>query len=241
MIDLFKDEIHYLSAELKKLDSKSILILLSSTILLVVSWYFANPKFFNESVYFIHEGDILFEELISFIFWFLFDFVLFFLIPIYIIKLILKEDLKSFGLAAGDVKIGLFYLIISLIILIPIIYLTTHSENFKSYFPLMQNAKDDLYIFLLYEIFLIIFIFSWEFIFRGFLLFGLEKKFGFYAVFIQMIPFALLHTGKPFVETFASIFGGLFLGYLALRARSILYGFLIHTIILVTLDIISTM
>jgi membrane protease YdiL (CAAX protease family) len=54
-----------------------------------------------------------------------------------------------------------------------------------------------------------------------------------------MIPFVLLHSGKPFIETFASIFGGLFLGYLALRTRSMFFGFMIHAIVLVTLDAIA--
>ncbi|MCB9250428.1 MAG: CPBP family intramembrane metalloprotease [Ignavibacteriales bacterium] len=103
----------------------------------------------------------------------------------------------------------------------------------------MQSSKDDLLIFIIYELLLLLFLFSWEFIFRGFILFGLEKRFGLYAIFIQMIPFVILHNGKPFLETFASIFGGLFLGYLALRTRSILYGFLIHGVILIALDLLG--
>ena len=239
MWKLVKSEIKSLSEELRSLDSKTITILLSSTILFITSWYFANPRFFQESVTFLQPREIIEEELLAYIYWFLLDIILFFLIPLYIIKLFFRDNLKSFGITLGKKKLGIFYSIISILIFIPVIYLVFNSENYSKYFPLMQSAKEDLFIFIIYECFFILFIFSWEFIFRGFVLFGLENKFGFYAVFIQMIPFVLLHTGKPFLETFASIFGAIFLGYLALRTRSVVYGFLIHASILVLLDILA--
>ncbi|MCB9205830.1 MAG: CPBP family intramembrane metalloprotease [Ignavibacteriales bacterium] len=239
MIKIAQNEIRNIKLELKKLDSKTTIIFLSSIILLTFSWYFANPKFFRESFNFIDQNDIIVEELSSFIYWFLFDFLLFIIIPIYIITLKFKENLKSYGLSFENKKVGFFYLVISILIFIPIIIFVSASENFAEYFPLMNSAKDEIIIFLIYECFFILFIFSWEFIFRGFILFGLEKKFGIYSIFIQMIPFVLLHSGKPFIETFASIIGGIILGYLALRTRSIIYGFLIHAFILITLDFIS--
>jgi hypothetical protein len=54
-------------------------------------------------------------------------------------------------------------------------------------------------------------------------LFGLKEKFGFYAVLIQMIPFVILHNGKPELETFGAIAGGIALGILALRTKSFYY------------------
>lgn len=239
MIKLVQNEINNLKLELKKLDSKTTIIFLISIILFTISWYFANPKFFRESFTFVYPDNIIIEELSSFIYWFLLDFLLFFIIPIYLIRLVLKESFKDYGLSFENKNIGFFYLIISILLFIPIIILISNSENFTQYFPLMNSAKDELTIFLIYECFFILFIFAWEFIFRGFMLFGLEKKFGFYSIFIQIIPFVLLHSGKPFIETFASIFGGLFLGYLALRTRSIFYGFIIHAVILIALDLIA--
>jgi membrane protease YdiL (CAAX protease family) len=43
------------------------------------------------------------------------------------------------------------------------------------------------------------------------MLFGLEKSIGKSAIFVQAIPFVLLHLGKPFLETLACIPGALFL------------------------------
>ena len=83
--------------------------------------------------------------------------------------------------------------------------------------------------------------FAWEFIWRGFMLFGLEKKFGGYAVLMQMIPFVILHNGKPFLETFGAILGGIALGILALRTRSIYYCVLTHIGVMFSIDIISSL
>ena len=73
-----------------------------------------------------------------------------------------------------------------------------------------------------------LFMLAWEFLFRGYMLFGLEKSMGKSAIFVQTIPFVLLHFGKPFLETLACIPGGLVFGYVAYRTRSFLPCFIIH-------------
>jgi len=69
---------------------------------------------------------------------------------------------------------------------------------------------------------------GWEFIFRGWLLFGYAKKYGHDALWLQSVPFALAHIGKPEVETLSTIFGGFLFGLVAWRSKSFLYAFLIH-------------
>jgi len=71
-------------------------------------------------------------------------------------------------------------------------------------------------------------LFGWEFLFRGFLLFGLARRFGDEAVLLQAVPFAIAHIGKPELETLSTIFGGAAFGYLAWRTDSFFYPFLIH-------------
>lgn len=69
---------------------------------------------------------------------------------------------------------------------------------------------------------------GWEFFFRGWILFGYARKFGAEALWLQAVPFALAHIGKPEVETLSTIFGGFAFGWVAWRTRSFLYPFLIH-------------
>jgi hypothetical protein len=72
---------------------------------------------------------------------------------------------------------------------------------------------------------------AWEYFFRSYLLFGLEPALGELAIYVQMIPFALAHLGKPEIETLASIAGGIVIGYVVLWCRSFWPAFVLHLII----------
>lgn len=69
---------------------------------------------------------------------------------------------------------------------------------------------------------------AWEFIWRAFMLFGLEPALGELAVYVQMVPFAISHIHKPEIETLSSIAGGILLGYLVRKCRSFWPAFLLH-------------
>ena len=60
------------------------------------------------------------------------------------------------------------------------------------------------------------------------MLFAYARRFGSHALWLQAVPFALAHLGKPEVETLSTIFGGFLFGLVAWRARSFIYPFLIH-------------
>lgn len=73
--------------------------------------------------------------------------------------------------------------------------------------------------------------FTWEFFFRGFILFGLEPALGELAIYVQMMPFAIAHIGKPEIETLSSIAGGLILGYVVRHCRSFWPAFILHLVV----------
>ena len=76
---------------------------------------------------------------------------------------------------------------------------------------------------------------AWEFFFRAFMLFGLEPALGEMSVYVQMIPFAIAHVGKPEIETLSSIAGGILVGYIVRRCRSFWPAFVLHMIIGLTM------
>jgi len=125
--------------------------------------------------------------------------------------------------------------------MIIIIWFVSADYNFASVYPHLYEAKENWNIFIIFEIGLLVYMIAWEFTWRGFMLFGLEKQFGIYSVFIQMIPFLILHNGKPALETFSSIFGAIALGLLALKTRSYFYGVIIHFGVIFSIDFISTL
>jgi membrane protease YdiL (CAAX protease family) len=92
------------------------------------------------------------------------------------------------------------------------------------YAPLGAGLPLPLYTFLE--------LFGWEFLFRGWILFGYARQFSGNALWLQAVPFAIAHFGKPEIETLSTIFGGFAFGWIAWRCRSFLYPFLIHWYIL---------
>ena len=70
-----------------------------------------------------------------------------------------------------------------------------------------------------------LFYLGWEFHFRGFLQFGLGGRLGpVNAILIQVMASSLLHIGKPPIETFAAIGGGVLWGVIAYRTQSLPSG-----------------
>lgn len=85
----------------------------------------------------------------------------------------------------------------------------------------------------------VLLIFCWEFFFRSFMIFGLAEKFGTSAIFIQAVPFAFMHLGKPVLEVYASFFAGIILAYLALKQKSFYGAFILHLMVYSSIGLIS--
>jgi len=236
----FKTELQNLISVIKILDKKVISIFLSVAILQTISFYYTSRRFFRVNLFesFQNSSD---PYLIEYIYWFVGDFFTFFILGILIINFVFKEKLKDYGLQFGDVKTGLTFSVVFLSVMIILVWFVSATPEFAEKYPHLAGAKSNWNTLMIYEAGMLLYMFAWEFIWRGFMLFGLEKKFGYYSVLIQMIPFVILHNGKPFLETFGAIFGGIALGILALRTRSFYYCVIIHIGVMFSIDIISSL
>jgi len=156
---------------------------------------------------------------------------LYILIPLGITVLIFKENPADYGFKIGDWKTGLLLTFLGLVLMGPIIwYLGTREDGMQSYYRFTQEGliwKKGLELF------------GWEYLFRGWILFGYAKKYGSDALWIQAVPFAIAHLGKPEIETLSTIFGGFAFGWVAWRTGSFVYSFLIHWFIAALIVIVS--
>jgi hypothetical protein len=236
MRKLLKEEL----SKIKKLDSKTITILITIAFIQTISWYYTSRKFFRLNIYqyFVDNPNI---NLFEYGYWFLGDSFTFFVLPALIIILIFREKISEYGFKIGYYKIGFKISVIVILVMSVIVWFVSTEKSFYLTYPYLNETKNDWLLFFIYEFLLLVYIFSWEFVWRGYMLFGLETKFGYYSIFIQMIPFVILHNGKPALETFSAIFGGILLGILALRTRSFMYGVLIHFCLIFNMDLISTL
>lgn len=235
-----KTELKALLEIIKSLDRKVVLIFLSVAILQTFSFYFTSRRFFRANLFdqFQNYSD---PYLLEYLYWFIGDFFTLFILGVVIIKLGVKEQLRDFGLRFGDLKTGLSFSFLFLFVMIILVWFVSATPAFAEKYPHLSSAKSDWNTLLIYEAGMLLYMFAWEFMWRGFMLFGLEKKFGYYSVLMQMIPFLILHNGKPFLETFGAIFGGIALGVLALRTRSIYYCIIVHIGVMYSIDFTSTL
>jgi uncharacterized protein len=234
-----KEEIKSIFEYLKETDKRIIIVLLSFLLLQIVSWYFTSRRFFRYYLYKLF-SESRYLELYEYSFWFIGDFITYFILPVLIIKVLLKENISDFGLRIGNFRRGIKYIILTSIIMIPLIWFFSASETFARSYPMVSLTRDSWMIFFMFQILLFIFLIGWEFIFRGFLLFGLRPGLGYYAILIQAIPFVMLHNGKPLPEAIGSIPGAIILAIIALRTGSIYYCVITHAIIMFSIEFIST-
>lgn len=159
-------------------------------------------------------------------------------LPMVLILVVARRDPGDFGFGLGDMRTG--YRIAGLLFLglLPMMVIASRFPSFQSYYPIQQRAAYDLSIFAYFELTYGMYLFCWEFFFRGFLLFGLYPRIGAWSVLVQAIAFGALHHGKPVAEELASYAAGIILGILALRAKSFVPCFVLHWAAALTFDVL---
>ena len=146
--------------------------------------------------------------------------ILFLVIPLMITLLIFRENPKDYGFAVGDWRMGLLLTLAGILLMAPLLWLVSHaSVDMQTYY---QSKVGDVPWNTFVDLF------GWEYLFRGWLLFGYARKFGPEALWLQAVPFSLAHIGKPEVETLSTIFGGFAFGWVAWKTKSFIWPMLIH-------------
>ena len=68
---------------------------------------------------------------------------------------------------------------------------------------------------------------------------GLAKRFGQMTILIATIPYLMIHFTKPPVEALAAIVGGIVMGFLAYRTKSVWWGVALHVSVAALMDFLS--
>jgi len=180
-----------------------------------------------------------FSNLRDLCYWATLVFVFYFIVPALTVKLIFKEQLSNYGLKLKGAFKDYYLYIFMLLVMIPLVAYFSTTKSFQDRYPFLSiNNGDALFPnLLIWELFYCLQFFALEFFFRGFVLFGLKNRFGFYSIFMMTIPYCMIHFGKPLPETIAAIIAGIVLGFLALKNKSVYLGFLIHISVGLGMDI----
>jgi uncharacterized protein len=125
------------------------------------------------------------------------------------------------------------------VLMLPLLVIASRQSAFQNYYPIQPMAAISWRYFLYFEITYGLYMFCWEFFYRGFLTMGLARAFHpALAIGLQAVAFGAMHYGKPAPELAGSFVAGIALGWLALHARSFLPCFVLHWAIAVTFDVL---
>ncbi len=130
------------------------------------------------------------------------------------------------------------YALLFLVVLACVVFVS-FKPDFASYYPFYKQAHLSWFDFLAWEILYALQFVSLEFFFRGFMLHPLRRSLGAYSILAMMVPYCMIHYGKPYLEANAAIIAGVVLGTLSLRTGSIWCGALIHITVAVSMDIMA--
>lgn len=161
------------------------------------------------------------------------------LLPALYIKLVMRARLRDFGFRLQGILSHAWLYGAMFLLILPLLFLVGGTPGFQKTYPFYKEAGRSPFDFFMWEIAYIAQFMSLEFFFRGFLVHGLKHRMGYYAILVAVMPYCMIHFGKPMPETLGAIFAGLALGTLSLFTRSIWLGVAIHVSVAISMDLIA--
>ena len=159
--------------------------------------------------------------------------------PLLAIKLVLRERVAAYGVRVRGIGRHAPAYAALLAISVPFVVAASYTAAFQAKYPFYDLAEGEgLWpnMALWWVVYGLQFA-ALEFFFRGFMIHGLSGRLGYMAVFVMVVPYNMLHYGKPMAEALAAIAGGAVLGSLSLRSRSIWWGVAVHMTVAATMDV----
>lgn len=173
--------------------------------------------------------------------WFAWQGVLGFVIPVLVLVVGFRNRPSEAGLGLGDWRFSGLLALLYLPLVVVGTWVLSSRPDFQGVYPHYGAAASDWRLFWAFEGLFLFYWFGWEYLWRGFVLFGTQRALGLWAVLVQMLPFAVMHAEKPWPEALLSIAGGIALGALCLRARSFWIAVPIHWAQMFFLDLFCTL
>lgn len=174
-----------------------------------------------------------------FIFRKLFGLLLFFLIPLLVSLLWFHRDFAGLIASPGSSLEKITLISLAGLLIIPITYFTSRSEKVFGMYPEMRQRKWSTGLFLLSAAGWFIYNFSYEFMFRGFLLQESLVLGTVNAILINLAMYSLLHLPKGWQEAVGAIPFGLILCLVMLYTGTFITSAILHTILSVSTEYFS--
>lgn len=225
-------------------DRDALVVVLVGALLLLVFNYWGRPVFYLHSSLVdwvaVNGGGILREHpgLGAFLYWGGSALLVLTLVPAAVIRWLLRHRPRDYGYRLRGIArhfpvYGLLYLLV-----LPVLVWASGLEPFLEYYPIYDRAAEGGAAFWVFQAGYALQFVGAEAFFRGFLTFGLARRFGALGIPLMVVPYMMIHFEKPAPEAFGAIFAGLVLGYLALRSKSFVPGVMLHVAVALTMDLL---
>ncbi|HKQ08342.1 MAG TPA: CPBP family intramembrane glutamic endopeptidase [Blastocatellia bacterium] len=243
-------------AEFRRLlkdQKRSFIVLLSSVLFMILFCYGGDPKHFDGhfhlqerqldggmKVYRLGDSpsDPTPYDMYRIFYMFGSAFLCFFVLPLLVVVLVLKESPRNYGLRLPkDYRDLVFALICQTVIAALFYFVYCRDPAQRLIFPYSKYLIEtkSVSLFVLYSACYSSYYVGWEFFFRGFMQLGTEAQAGApVSIMLQVIPSAIIHLGNPISmpktveETFSAVIMGIIWGVMVWRTRSVLLPFLMH-------------
>jgi hypothetical protein len=162
-----------------------------------------------------------------------------YLLPLALWPLFFRRDnLMEFGLRTRGFREHAWIYALCVTVMVPILLFVRSQPDFGAYYPIYKMAGRSWLDFLAWEgIYLAQFL-TLEIFFRGWWI-RATRVFGVGAIWSMVVPYAMIHYGKPYLEACAAIVAGVVLGSLSMKTKSIYAGFLVHSTVAVLMDVLA--
>jgi membrane protease YdiL (CAAX protease family) len=154
------------------------------------------------------------------------------------IRLVFRERIRDYGVRVRGIGPHARTYAALFAVAAPLIVAFSFTAAFQEKYPFLSLSPDESlwpYLYMWWVLYWLQFC-ALEFFFRGFMVHGLAPRLGYAAIFAMVVPYNMLHYGKPMAEALAAIVGGIVLGTLSLKTKSIWWGAALHISIAFTMD-----
>lgn len=227
-------EVQRVRSAVSRIDGQTAFVLLAAGLLVIVQDALGSRRLFRtELAHFFPASQ---HGILSWAWWFGMQGITGFLIPVACLLVLFKRRAADVGLGVGDWRFALGVAAAYLPLVVVGTWVLSDGAAFQAQYPHFRPAAFDWSTFAIYEGLFLLYWIGWEYLWRGFVLFGTMHTLGYYAIFVQALPFAILHLDKPLPEAVLSLVGGVALGALVWRCRSFWIAVPIHAAQMIVLD-----